>query len=77
MSTITLPSRTDERQRPPARAGVPGPGWLRLAIDPRAEYEDEDEEDLFGDDDEELAEIDEDLDGEELEDEDFESDLDV
>ena len=77
MSILTLPSRTDESERPPAGTGVPEPDLLRMAIEPRAEYADED--DLYGDDDDdELGEADEDLDGDELEDDDdLESDLDV
>lgn len=75
MSMITLPSRTDARKRPPLGAGALELDWLRPASDPRAEYAEDD--DLYGDDDDELGEIDEDLDGDELEDDDFESDLDV
>jgi len=75
MSMITLPSRTDAREWPPAGAGLLELERLPLAIDPRAEFEEED--DLFGDDDDELGEIDEDLDADELEDDDLESDLEV
>jgi hypothetical protein len=76
MSMITLPSSHDARGSLAAGPARPDRDWLAAELDPRGEYEEDD--DLFGDDDDELGELEADeLDGDELEDDDFESDLDV
>jgi len=70
MSMITLPSRPDEREWTLVGAGTSQP------LHGRAEFE-EDDDDLYGDDDD-LGELeDDDLDVDELEDDDFDTDLDV
>ena len=71
MSMITLPSRPDEREWTLVLDGT-----SQLPLHARAEFE-EDDDDLYGDDDD-LGELeDDDLDVDELEDDDFDTDLDV
>lgn len=78
MSMITVPMRADEIERPQASDEPPTAAFLMPAPMPRSELE-EDDDDLFGDDD--VVEFDDDeeleVEDDDLDDEEFESELDV
>jgi hypothetical protein len=78
MSMITVPARADEIERPLATDEPPTAAWAIPAPALRSELE-EDDDDLFGDDD--VVELDDDeeleVEDDDLDDEEFESELEV
>jgi hypothetical protein len=79
MSMMTVPAPADEIERPLATDAPPAAAWRVPAPTLRSELEDDDDDDLFGDDD--VVEFDDDeeleVEDDDLDEEEFESELEV